>query len=82
MKNSADIMHTSRSLGILSSVKMTSLKTKKGRSHKRSEFFRDFHGRYTGHFTQTVSAHPQDNDVMIKSVGALLVIGKQQRGSM
>lgn len=32
--------------------------------------------RYTGHFTQTVIAHPQDNGVMIKSVGALLVIGK------
>ncbi|CAM9617784.1 unnamed protein product, partial [Discosporangium mesarthrocarpum] len=29
---------------------------------------------YTGHFLQTALAHPLDNDVIIKSVGALLVI--------
>lgn len=36
--------------------------------------------RYTGHFRQTVIAHPVDNGVMIKSVGALLVIGKLKQG--
>ncbi|CAM9343933.1 unnamed protein product [Laminaria digitata] len=30
---------------------------------------------YTGHFSQTVIAHPKDHGAMIKSVGALLVIG-------
>ncbi|CAM9173677.1 unnamed protein product [Ectocarpus sp. 12 AP-2014] len=30
---------------------------------------------YTGHFTQTIIAHPEDKGVMIKSVGALLVTG-------
>lgn len=32
--------------------------------------------RYTGHFTQTVVAHPEDSSIIIKSVGALLVIGE------
>lgn len=39
-------------------------------------FQRDASTRYTGHFTQTVMVHPIDTGMMIKSVGALLVIGK------
>ena len=32
--------------------------------------------RYTGHFSQTITAHPKDHGAMIKSVGTLLVIGE------
>lgn len=32
--------------------------------------------RYTGHFPRTVLAHPQDAKVIVKGVGALLVIGE------
>ena len=32
--------------------------------------------RYTGHFAQTVVAHPQDSGVIITCVGSLLVVGE------